>query len=365
MYCGKCGKPIEDYSKNCPYCGQPVKNGMGGGVGGQYGVGPMQKIGIDNIFSALLYEKTPNVILEFSMWCTACLVALLAMIAAILGRGNVTWVMLMIFSIGMGVLLAFRLKTIAMLYASILFEFVVSLIHFICFSKAEYNPSVSGLNISLFVLGLLVAVGVIVCSSIHFFTRYHLGSVCTILVLTVTFLWILLHFCMYVIPCLGYRTILVNDVVRTLLNEDAYWLGTISLWMMYGINAMFYVLIFWGKMDAGKSKILSLLGGTGNTAPAIRCVKGAYPGQMFYLQGKTFLIGSQPGMNLVLTDPYVSHKHCAIRFNSGTGFYEIYDNSSNGVYLSGGHSLQKGCYHSVKRGTVICIGSEAQQFQLM
>lgn len=126
MYCGKCGKPIADYSKNCPYCGQIVNHGMGGGVGGQYGAGPMKKISVDNIFSTLMYEKTPNVILEFSMWCTVCLIALLAMIAAILGRGNVTWIMLMIFSIGMGVLLAFRLKTIAMLYASILFEFVVS-----------------------------------------------------------------------------------------------------------------------------------------------------------------------------------------------------------------------------------------------
>lgn len=365
MYCGKCGKPIADYSKSCPYCGQIVNHGMGGGVGGQYGAGAMQKIGIDNLFSALMYKKTPSVILEFSMWCTVCLVAFLAMIAAILGQGNVTWIMLMIFSIGMGVLLAFRLKTIAMLYASVLFEFVVTLIHFVCFSKTEYDLSVSGLNISLFVLGLLVALGLIVCSSIQFFTRYQLGNICTILVLVATFLWILLHFCMYVIPCLGSNTVFANDVIRIILNQDAYWLGTISLWMMYGINAAFYVLLFWGRMDMGKSKILSLVGGTDNTAPAIRCVKGAYPGQMFYLQGKTFLIGSQPGLNLVLKDPYVSKKHCAIRFNSGTNFYEIYDNSSNGVYLSGGHSLQKGCYHSVKRGTVICIGSKAQQFQLM
>lgn len=363
MYCGKCGKSIADYSVSCPYCGQMVDQGVGGG----YSMVSMQKTKIDNIFSALIYEKTPGVIMEFSIWCTVCLVVLLALIASILGHGNVAWIMLMLFAIGMGVLLAFRLKAIAMLYASVLFQFVLSLIHFIRFAKTTYNLSISGLNISLFILALMVAVGLIVCSCIQFFSKYNLGSACTILVLADTSMWVMLHVCMYMVPFLGDNAFIVNDVVRTVLNSDAYWLGTVSLWVIYAIDNMLYLSLFWLSIDKGKKKILPSLEGAGAMAPAIRCLNGTYPGQTFYLQGKTFLIGSQPGMNLVLQDKYVSHKHCAIRFNAGTGFYEIYDNSSNGVYLlgAGGHPLQKGTYNSVKRGSVICIGSKAQRFQLL
>lgn len=363
MYCGKCGKSIADYSVSCPYCGQMVDHGVGGG----YGMGSIQKTNIDNIFSALMYEKTPGVIMEFSIWCSVCLVVLLALIASILGRGNVTWIMLMLFSIGMGVLLAFRLKAIAMLYASVLFQFVVALIHFICFAKTTYNLSISGLNISLFILALTIAVGLIVCSCIQFFSKYNLGLACTILVLSDTSMWAMLHVCMYMIPFLGDNALIVNDVVRTVLNSDAYWLGTISLWIIYAINNMLYLSLFWIPIDNSKKKILPSLGTGGTMSPAIRCMKGTYPGRTFYLQGETFLIGSQPGMHLVLQDSYVSHQHCAIRFNGGTGFYEVYDNSKNGVYLlgAGGHPLQKGTYNSVKRGSVICIGSKAQQFQLL
>ena len=59
---------------------------------------------VDNIFSSLMYKKTTGAVLEFVLWCGVCFAALMAMAAFALGKGNVTWILLMLFSIGLGFL---------------------------------------------------------------------------------------------------------------------------------------------------------------------------------------------------------------------------------------------------------------------
>lgn len=371
MFCRNCGKQVADYSQHCPYCGHAVGNHMGGGVTGngmQYGSMPGQRNKLDNIFSALMQERTPGVIMEFSLWCMVCVVAVLALVATILGNSKVVWIMLMLFAFGMGLMMAFRLKRVTMLCSIIFFQLIVSVIHFGSFAISYNTVPFSWLNVLLFVCGLLGAIGAIVCSSIHFFSRNDLGFVPVIIVISVSAVLILLEILLYGAPCIGTDASYGNDFLRMELNSRGYWLGTITLWIMYVTNSMFYVFYFKGIIDNSISGANTFhnSGFTGSaTAPAIRCVQGNHAGQTFYLQGRTFTVGSQPGMNLVIQDPYVSRQHCAIRFNVGTGCYEIYDNSSNGVFLLNGGSLQKGVYHSVSSGSIICIGSVAQQFQLM
>ena len=62
---------------------------------------------IDNIFTALVRKKTTGAILEFVLWCAGCFTSLMAIVAFAFGKGNITWILLMFFSIGLGVLMAF------------------------------------------------------------------------------------------------------------------------------------------------------------------------------------------------------------------------------------------------------------------
>lgn len=70
---------------------------------------------INNIFTALAREKTPGAIMEFVLWCAVCFVVLMSLIALAVGNGHVVWILMMLFSVGLAVLMAFRLKAIAML----------------------------------------------------------------------------------------------------------------------------------------------------------------------------------------------------------------------------------------------------------
>lgn len=59
---------------------------------------------------------------------------------------------------------------------------------------------------------------------------------------------------------------------------------------------------------------------------------------------------------------------CTIRYipvSSGDGFYELYDQSVNGVYLENGTRLMKNSWNRLQRGSVICIGSMQNQFRLL
>lgn len=373
MFCGNCGKQIADYSQSCPYCGNVIRTGGGGMAGngmqsGQYGSMGGLKKPIDNIFSAFMNERTPGVIMEFSLWCGVCLVAIMSLVAAILSSTKAVWIMLMLFALCLGLMMAFRLKRVSMLCSVIFFQLIIAVIHFGSFAIGYSSIPFSWINILLFICGLLGAIATVVCSSIQFFSRNDLGFVPVIIVVSVSAVLLLLEILLYAAPCVGTDASYANDFLRMELNSRGYWLGTVTLWIMYLINSLYYWFYFKGMIEntANLGNLVQNYGIAGTSAAAaIRCVKGIYAGQTFYLQGQTFTIGSQSGVNLLIQDPYVSRQHCAIRFNKGTGFYEVYDNSSNGVFLLNGGPLQKGVYHSVCSGSIICIGSAAQQFQLM
>lgn len=321
---------------------------------------------IDNIFTALVREKTPGAILEFILWCTACLTALMSLIALAMGGGHVTWILLMLFSVGLAVLMAFRLKAIALLYSVCAFNLVAFLIHYLCLSMGySYGESHSPLNIILFILILMLSLAAVICAFVHFFSRYNLGTITAILVLCDSAAILLLQILMYTSDYLGDASY-VNTYHRAWLNYRGYWIGTVSFWMILAVVSVFYACFFWGPIDSRKSKIYVAGQTYGNRASAgLQGVCGSYAGRTVYLQGRLLTIGSGEGASIVIPDGYVSAVHCAVRFNASTGFYEILDQSSNGVWVMNGARLQRGVYHSVRRGSVICIGSTAQQFRLL
>lgn len=376
MFCTHCGKNLQDGTRFCVYCGKPQEE-KGRAISyqaPQRAVGQAPVSGINNIFSALVREKTPGVIMEFSLWCVVCFSVVFSLVAAIVGEGNVTWILSMLFAIGLGVIMAFRLKPLALLYSTVCFDFLIPLIHYICFAKSGKfwgyeDLSYSALNIVLFILIILLSVGIVACAFVHFFSKVNLGNALTIMVITDTGLTILLQILMFAVGYIGDNDYM-NDSLRVYLNAKGYWFGTISLWMIIVAMALFFAFFFWGFIDSSKGKLVGntpvARGSNSNGLyPEMKGLNGVYAGRVFNLQHTTITIGSDPQMMLVIRDPYVSGKHCAIRFNSMTGFYEVYDGSRNGVMLSNGTRLQKGVYNSVQRGSVIYIGSAAQQFLLV
>ncbi len=374
MYCTKCGKPLPQGSNVCSYCGA-VQKGAGNGM--QY----QSRGAVDNIFSALAYGKTPGVIMEFVLWCIVCADVLLSLIASILANGNITWILLMVFSIGLAVILAFRLKPIAMLYGAGTFFLICNIVHFVSFYNKsmdclyedyDYMYSYFAFTIVLFVLEMLVVIGVITCAFIQFFSKIRLGNALTILVAVNLGLAVFRQIMMYAVPFSGTSSGLnLNAVVRTRLNTDSYWFGTICLWIILIVMTLLYIFFFWGAIDSRNEKILKSMnvaasaGGNRQGNIGLRGIRGIYAGQTILLGAKPITIGSGRQMMLVIASPYVSEQHCAIRFNSQNGCYEIYDNSKNGVRLKSGRGLQKGVYNLVRRGEVISIGSDEQQFILL
>lgn len=324
---------------------------------------------IDNIFTALVRERTPGVILEFVLWCTVCFTALMSLIALAMGGGHATWILLMLFSIGLGVLMAFRLKAIAMLYSVISFHLLIFLVHYLCLSIGySGGESISPLNIIIFILAIMLSLAVTICAFIHFFSRYNLGTIMTILVICSTAVIILLQILIYAADYLGDNSY-ANIYHKAWLNYRGYWIGTVSFWVVLAVTAVYYAGFFWGPIDKRKGKIYVSGGnyrkGNAGAAPGLQGICGACAGRTIYLGGRTYTLGSGSGAMVMIPDGYVSQMHCAIRFNNSTGFYEILDQSSNGVWLSDGTRLQKNTYNAVRRGSVICIGSAAQQFRLL
>lgn len=380
MFCTNCGQQVPNGSNVCGYCGKRLNMNPMQGQGGyqiSQGYTPMQpRNRIDNVFSALVHEKTPGAIMEFSLWCTVCFVVLLSLIAAIVGGGNITWILLMIFSIGMGVIMAFRLKPIAMLCGAGTINLITLIIFFVAFTDFDipsgYDIFYSPINIILFILTLLGAIGLVTCGFIHFFSRFNLGNILTILSISCAGVTFFLQILMFAAPYFGDYASKVNEAFRHYeLNEDGYWIGTICYWLMLAVVTLLYSFFFWGFIDSRKDKIINVsrtgggYGGNPNYNAGLRGITGMYTGQLFYLQGRTIAIGSGAGMDIMIQDAYVSGRHCMIRFNPVNGCYEIYDDSTNGVYLNNGNRLQKGIYNSVQRGSVIIIGSNSQQFQLL
>lgn len=328
-----------------------------------------QKRGIDNIFSALVHEKTPGAIMEFSLWCTVCVVVFMSLIAAIVGDGNIAWLMLMLFAAGMAVLMAFRLKPILLLYGAVVMNFFMFLIHFLCFTLKDYSgrSSFSALNLVLFILLIITSIVLTVFAFVHFFSRYNFGNTIAIMVMVHSGLSMLLHILLFACHFMGDGAEYNNETVRDILNARGYWVGTISYWAMLIVICLFYGFFFWGFIDSRKGKIINTTGAprvSGGFIPAIKGLSGTYAGQVIQISGRELTIGSKQ-CHIILADPYVSGKHCVIRFNTSTGYYEVYDCSTNGTFLHTGNRLQAGVYNSLQRGSILWIGSQSQQFQLM
>ena len=364
MYCLRCGARLQDGSVACPYCGARQHSGGSG-----YRTDAPR---INNIFSALVRERTQGAVAEFTLWCVVCAILVLSLVATIMGHGNVTWILLMLFTIGLGVIMAFRLKPIALLYSIVCFYLIIPSVHFACFAKSSsffwssYLFSYSALNIILFICMVLLSLGLVVCGFVHFFSRVSMGNLLTVLVIVDTFLICVLEILMYAVGYLGDGTSSINESLRIYLNDRGYWIGTVTLWCVLIVVMLFYIFFFWGFIDSRKGKIIGGYAGSARTGErGLRGVSGIYTGRMIVLRGRTLTIGSGDQVAVKIDDPYVSRRHCAIRYNPSMRCYEIQDISQNGVFLSTGQRIQPGVYVPVQCGTVICIGSRAQQFVLL
>lgn len=375
-YCMRCGSQIPPGYSACPRCGMRQKTGGG----------------INNIFSALVHERTPGAIMEFTLWCVVCFIALLSLIAAIVGHGNVTWILLMIFALGLGTLMAFRLKPISLLYCMGVFNLLMPVVHYACFARSrnyfglsyylisDYGTSAtySPLNITLFIIIILLSLALVICGFVYNFTRVRMENLLAIGCIVDCVLIMLLQILMYAAPGIGvglteYGVNQYNIEMRYFLNYRGYWFGTICFWLMLIVIVLFNIFFYWGCMSSRPKRIIEMFrsgySGQGNRVVTagggmLRGVSGLYAGRDIPLNG-VMIIGSGNEAQIRINDPLVSRKHCAVRYNSQTGFYEVQDISQNGVFLSTGQQLQKDYYNSVPRGSVICIGSQAQQFRLM
>jgi len=397
-FCTSCGTQLQDGAQVCQNCGQRVvgvnPKPMGGGqpgmngqpvMGAQPGMYARTRSRIDNIFSSLVYDKTTGSIMEFSLWCSVCLGVLLLFLATILTGDKevlsrytdgfrLLWLFTMLFSIGLGVTMVFRkLKPIMLFGAEIVLQLIM-LIPYYCTVVGRmdhFSADVPGLVIAIFILEILTILGVVTCSSIHFFSNINLGKIIAILSIVYSGLLLLLMMFMYLLPYVevGDRKYHLYDNRSGLSGWGGFWLGSIAFLLISAAITVYTVMFFGGVIDNRKNKIYVLSGGisgpNSQRMPAIQCVQGSYPGQVFNLQNVEFSMGSQQGVNLVIPDTHVSRTHCTVRFNFSNGMYEVRDLSTNGVYLLNGVRLQKGVYTPLQRGTIFCLGSVNQQFRLL
>ena len=333
---------------------------------------------VDNIFSSLMYKKTTGAVLEFVLWCGVCFAALMAMAAFALGKGNVTWILLMLFSIGLGVLMAFCQRGIAIIYSICAFCVINLLVHFSVFVNGYYGGKYSSpWNILLLTLALLLGIAAAACASIQFFSKLQLGRVTAVLALCESALIMFLQVLIYAVGFLGDYSG-ENMFHRRWLDERGYWIGTLGYWILLAVACVYLCAIFWGPLEKAKSKLPGqavpvravqagggVRGGQAAFHPGLQGLQGIYAGRAFYLQGRELMMGSGEGVDIVIRDVYVSRIHCAVRFQASMGYYEILDQSKNGVFFANGTPLPKGVYSPVQRGSVICIGSGGQQFKLL
>lgn len=329
---------------------------------------------MDNIFSALARRRTKGVVVEFVLWCVVCFVALMSLIALAMGAGNVVWILMLLTSIGMGVIMAFRLREIAMLYSVCVFNVILFLIHYLVFTIGYptygYSVSHSAVSIIFFVLALLLSIAVAVCAFVQFFSRVRMETLLTILEICNVAAIMLVEIIMYASEYSGSDVSYygVNALHRGWMNYRGYWVGTLALWIMLALTAVFYACYFWMPLDRAIGKITGGSGSRGGSygygfQAGMQGMTGMYVGRNIYLQGRTLTVGSSETANVCIPDAQVSRIHCTIRYNAQSGFYEILDQSASGMFLSDGSRLYPGRYTSVRRGSVVIIGNH--RFRLL
>lgn len=374
MFCSNCGNNIPNGSNVCPYCGRPVA-----GAGGTAYRKPPARI--DNIFTALMHERTPGAIWEFSLWCMVCLCVILSLVAIITVNSwikqfavfcRIVWLFVMLFEIGTGVLMAFRRKPVMLYVSSQTIQLGMSIFLYALFAfiYVEIRGDISVGMLLMFILLLLTALGLSVCSSIHFFTKIELGKISAILDVVVA--GFMLIFAMVV-------GVSMSSLGSWVIGDTGFGLGITSLVIMNAVIAVFYMLFFFGCIDSRKRKIINYGGVSGSGSqqksrvaftPGLQCIRGQYQGQVMYLQGQELTFGSQAASAaIVIPNPHVSHRHCSVRYNPSMGMYEVVDFSTNGVYVTvqNGNTqrIPAGSYVPCARGSVISLGSMEQQFRLL
>lgn len=372
MFCSNCGNNIPNGGSVCPCCGKPAA-----GAGGMaYQRRPAQ---IDNIFTALIHERTPGAIWEFSLWCTVCVCLILSLAAMISVNSwmrqfaafcRIVWLFVMLFEMGTGVLMAFRRKAV-MLYVSAQTIQLLMLIFIYALFAYIYDETRGDMAVGMllmFILLLIAALGLSVCTSIHFFTKTDLGKICAILDVVVA--GFMLIFAMVV----GVST---SSLGMAALGDTGFGLGITSVIIMNAVIAVFYMLFFFGCIDSRKRKIITYGNLPEDTkrsnvafTPGLQCIRGQYQGQVMYLHGGGLTFGSQAASAaIVIPDPHISHVHCSVRYNPGMGVYEVMDVSTNGVYVTiqngSAQRISAGSYVPCARGSVISLGSMEQQFRLL
>ena len=326
---------------------------------------------IDHIFSALLHRRSANVIREFVLWCVLCFEIMLFMITAITAGSKAAWVLLMMSTIGLAVMMAFRLTAISLLYSVAVFHLISFSVHFIC-----YRPGNSVMCLLLFVFLILLALAALVCSFIHNFSRFNLDKAVMILVEADSVLILILQILLYAARWSGGSLLgTLGSLMGYGKDYSGYWLGTVSFWILLAVIDLYYLFFGLGLIDHQQNKILKKTGGFQNprssvTSAGIQGIRGVCTGQTIYLNNRELVIGAdkRSGADLVVPDAYVSKWHCAVRWNpghGGNGFYEVLDRSTNGVYLYNLGRLPQNVWNRLGRGNIICIGGMEQQFRLL
>lgn len=321
---------------------------------------------MNNIFSALMHKRDGGVIREFVLWCILCFEILLFMIAAIVAGSKASWILLMLFTMGLAALLAFRLTAIALLYSVGTFYLIAPLIHYIC-----YRSGSSVISILLFVLLLLLSLAALICSFVHNFTMFNLDKLIMILVIVDSVFQMILHIVLYV----GRNSL--YGIFSRFMSYNAifsgYWAGTIGFWIMLIVISLYEVFFVLGLIDNSWNKIIQKNGSAQSfrapriqrTAAGLQGVSGECAGQIFYLNKGDLIIGTdrRAGAQLTLSDGRISRWHCAVRFRNG--FYEIFDRSTNGVYVNSKDRIPAEVWIRLQPGAVIGIAGTQHQFRLL
>lgn len=322
---------------------------------------------MNNIFSALIHRRDAGVIREFVLWCILCFNILLTMIAVIMAGTKASWIMLLLFTIVLVVLLAFRLTVIALLYSVGVFYLIMPIIHYIC-----YRSGNSVISLILFMLLILLSLAALICSFVHNFSPFNLDKLVMVLLMIDSGFLVIVQILLYV----GRNSI--YGFFRMLMGADStfqgYWMGIISFWILLIVLILYEVFFVLGLIDNSWNKIArkpeNFRESKNRRASAgLQGIRGECAGQIFYInKNNNLIIGTDRGATLTLSDARVSRWHCAVRYNPGqgeNGFYEVYDRSTNGVYVNGRDRMPQNAWIRLQKGSIIGIGGVQHQFRLL
>lgn len=149
---------------------------------------------------------------------------------------------------------------------------------------------------------------------------------------------------------------------------------TLSLLILYA-PLVLYIMHYNQMLDLKDTKIASA-GPTPvfNTPEVkkhyIRVLSGSYAGAEIPLaDNERIFIGKDSNQcHLILKNPTVSRKHCAVRFSEAENAYYVTDMSMNGTYLKGAggeRRLMESIEEKITVGSILVISKDGDQLQLI